>query len=389
MKGRGLGLVREVVAIAFWLYLPLKLFVFDIDVHSLQRISPDLVWLLQYKLIATMAVLAVLWLVLGHRSFFASLGYVLAYPVILIVTRLPKQILRSWPLLLLFSPVIYSAVQRARSTFVLYTLAIICILLIALQANKVVSVTAMVGVAIFGAVHLFRSLRKAYSTRVFQQLTKIVRDFREAIQSGRIEATVTESSKAAPQTTPNNPSGRGPLMNLYACHAFADLVAEKVHDLIRRRVFDIYLIASWLYTVGVTFLVYGLEYWALHGLYPASFKGAEGAGFWDFAGFSLSILTTNSLSRIEPATELATIICYSEVACSALILVILVFSILTAAREAFREYAQELSLELRATATAVEKRVAQVYGLTLVQLELAGMRENAILVNLLRRARGN
>lgn len=384
MKKEIVRYAREAVAAIFWLYLILKLFVFDVDIFLFERGMPRLTWLLQYKLLVLMVALALAWLGLGHRAFFGFFGFVAAYPVFLLA-RFVKLIIPRWPLLLLFSPVLYSGIQKARSTFVLYTAAMVSALIIAVTVVKALLVMAMLILAIFIAIHLLRSLRKAYSIRVFSPLTKFVREFRMTVEDGRLGAVLAQSKSA--ELSGSDPTDKG-LAQLYAFHAFSDLVANKVHDLVKRRVFDFYLVGSWVYSVALTSFVYGFEYWALHRIDPASFTGSTGAGFWDFLGLSIGIITTNGISSIEPATSTATLVAYSEAGCNLLIFVILVFSILTAAREAFREDALEFTSELRLTAVAIEQRVLGAYHLTLAQLEVLLSKENAGLINMLRRARG-
>ena len=67
---------------------------------------------------------------------------------------------------------------------------------------------------------------------------------------------------------------------------------------------------------------------------------------------------------------------------------ILVFSVLTAAREAFREDIDEFTSELHKTASAIEARISEAYQLTFVQLEIKLLNENGATVNLIRKFRG-
>ncbi len=103
-----------------------------------------------------LALLATLWLCLGHRSFFGLLGFIAIYPLIVLFKRLGGPALRGlwqrWALLLLFSPVLLSAFARVRSTFALYTLAIICTIVIAVQHRREFVLAALAGLGLM-ALH--------------------------------------------------------------------------------------------------------------------------------------------------------------------------------------------------------------------------------------------
>jgi hypothetical protein len=89
-----------------------------------------------------------------------------------------------------------------------------------------------------------------------------------------------------------------------------------------------------------------------------------------------------------PASTVTTLVYYVEAACTILILVILVFTVLTAAREAFKHDVKVFGTELKLTADAIDSRITQVYSLTLSELEIVLLKDQGPLVNGLRKARG-
>jgi hypothetical protein len=74
--------------------------------------------------------------------------------------------------------------------------------------------------------------------------------------------------------------------------------------------------------------------------------------------------------------------------CALIIFFILVFTVLTAARESYKTEMDELGAELRAVADALDSRLTEVYRMTLDEAELFLMRDQAPLVNLIRKGRG-
>jgi hypothetical protein len=90
----------ELLAVVAWIYTLLKVFLFDIDTWIVGKYFPDLMWVLNFKLISILAVAALTWLWVGTRDFIVWFLYITFYPLVLLLIRLPifvyKQ--RSWVL---------------------------------------------------------------------------------------------------------------------------------------------------------------------------------------------------------------------------------------------------------------------------------------------------
>lgn len=176
-------------------------------------------------------------------------------------------------------------------------------------------------------------------------------------------------------------------MGFYLFRVLADIVAEKVAMVSRKRKYDVYLLSSFLFTACVTTLSFAFAYTAIHRWDQAQFAVPHGSGFWSFLGYSMGILTTSSITQIQAIGALAQVTSYAEVACSLLLLIILVFTILTAAREAFHTDVEEFSGELRLISDAFERRAAELFQIA-GDLEVVVFVSNAEVVNQIRRWRG-
>jgi hypothetical protein len=170
--------------------------------------------------------------------------------------------------------------------------------------------------------------------------------------------------------------------------SIADIIDEKVRTAASSRRYDFCLILGWLYTVALTCLAFAFVFTSLHRLDAASFRNADGANLWAFLGFSLGAVTPAKISSIAPASAVATLAYYIEAASSLIILVILVFIVLTAAREAFKQDVEAFGKELKLTADVIDARISRVYSMTLRELEFFLLKDQAGVVNYLRRARG-
>ena len=148
------------------------------------------------------------------------------------------------------------------------------------------------------------------------------------------------------------------------------------------------MMISWLATVLLTSIIYALEYWALWKIDASSFKADHVLSFWSFWGLSFGKLTPSSLSTIIPVSGVALVVAYTELFCALIILVVLVFSVLTAAREKYREDISDFVSELRGLGTYLEGQFYQLYAVAVTEVEVVLLPENAQLVNRMRKARG-
>ncbi|MEO8051692.1 MAG: hypothetical protein ABI833_14840, partial [Acidobacteriota bacterium] len=357
----------------------------DLDVWALDQLSPGLGWVLYYKVFAIVAAILVSWKILGRKRFASSVLYILGYPLIVLLWKLPIFAFRRWPLLFTFAPVIYRAIITFPATFLLYTLAIFSVLIIMTINEGALLVPAMAGLAVFLIVHLYRSIRNAYGVSIMASLSSALRKFRDSIRQGTFDHAQTPNAvpQAGSAEKPQDPS------SLYCLRVLTEIVIDRVGLEVRSRKHDLYLMVCWLYTLSMTTLVFTFQFLALDKLDPSAFTSIPPeASFWEFLGFSLGYLTTAKISRITPVSHIAAALAYAEVACAVLIFVILVFTVLTAARESYKSNMDEFSAELKSIGEALDRRLTEVYLMTSMEVEQFLLRDKAPLVNALRKVRG-
>lgn len=90
----------EIAAPLLWLYVIVKLFIFDIDRYVIAHIASQYIWLLNFKLFIALGIVAICWLTFGNANTLVWFLYILFYPLILIFWKIPKFIFKqkSWTL---------------------------------------------------------------------------------------------------------------------------------------------------------------------------------------------------------------------------------------------------------------------------------------------------
>jgi len=82
-------ITREIIAAILWLFLIIKVFIFDIDSYIISLINPKFVSILNYKFFILIALIAIVWGILGNKKFLKLISVIIFYPFIFLFWRVP------------------------------------------------------------------------------------------------------------------------------------------------------------------------------------------------------------------------------------------------------------------------------------------------------------
>jgi hypothetical protein len=167
--------ILDVMGVVFWLYVLLKLFVFDVDRELVEAVFPNSDGLTNYRILFFLAVL-VLVVVLTKRKWIAILyiGYVLFYPLVVLLWKLPRLIYKtkSWLVALAAVNVITAVFRDFKFNIITKSLALVALLLILASDNALVLVPASLALVLLLLVTLYRSIKASLSGSRFLDLQK-------------------------------------------------------------------------------------------------------------------------------------------------------------------------------------------------------------------------
>ena len=182
------------------------------------------------------------------------------------------------------APAIYDLLRSFRLRFAFMTAAALSAVCIVLLSNIYLLIPSMVLLGIYLIIHLYRSLRRAYRSSIFEGLSDLVRKLRVSIEDG--QQTLWKKEKYKPQTKDYEQQ----CLMFYLLNSVTEIVGDRLLKVAKSRKPDLYLMISWLTTVLLTSLVYSSEYWSLYKLDTHSFTASYTLSFWSFWGFSFGKL---------------------------------------------------------------------------------------------------
>jgi hypothetical protein len=162
--------ILDVIGALVWLYVFLKLFVFDVDRAIIEQIAPNALEVLNYRFFFLLAVVALV--VLIARRYWVGLLYIVFFPFIVLFWKIPRLIYRtkSWLALLAVINVIASFVKDFKFNFVTKSLAVFCILGVLTSDRVIVLVPASVTLFALLLIAFYRNIRASFSPSQFIDL---------------------------------------------------------------------------------------------------------------------------------------------------------------------------------------------------------------------------
>jgi hypothetical protein len=361
--------VRECLAIAIWFLIFIKVFVYDVDLLIVDKV-PWLQRLYPYKFFLLIGFMALVWITLGTKRTWKTIGYIAAYPLILLLWRIPKQIFKNWALLIVFLPAIESVILTVKWRFILGSLTMLAALGICLSRKPGIVIGCMAVLLLYLSYHYILRLRVAFRpTSVFADIGPTVEGmWRSSISTYKgNEFKARSAPDAKPSDYPKKHIQN--IKDLYLSNLFWAHVAKKLDQAVSTRRTDVYFIVALIYSFVLTVTVFGFQYLALFKLDPSSFNNAEQASFWSFLLFSFNAILHTGFATVVPASGPALLWANLELVAGLIIGLCLVFILLTSSRERYRQDVKGVADKLSASAKQIERFLEKKLRMRLIDAE--------------------
>ena len=361
--------LREFLAAAFWLFLFIKAFVYDLDLVIIRRLSV-LEPLYPYKFFFFLGLLSVAWVVLRTKRFLKTIGYVLVYPLVLLLWRVPKLLFKNWALLVIFAPAIESVLFTLKWRFTFGSLALLAALGIVLMNERGFLVVFMSVLMLYLFVHYVLRIRVAFRpTAVFADVAKVVTSmWRESVKIYKRKDYEAHSG-SGPQGVEYEKKRVENLKQLYSNNLMWEFLAKKLNETVSSRRTDLYFIVAVLYSFLLTVTVFGFEYYALSKIDPSSFQMPKQISVWSFILFSFNVIMTTEFSRITPVSDTALSLATLELFAGMITLIFFFYVLLTSSRERYREDLRNLALGLTQSSKEIERFLEKSLKMRLIDAE--------------------
>ncbi len=356
--------LRECCAVVLWAYVFINALAFSVD-EALRSALPAAGEALRFKGLVLLCVVAAAWLLLGNRSFWATIGYIVSYPLIMALWKIPKRAALNWTVVVAFLPALYELSKAFRRTFVMAVLAVVCAAVVLVAESEWVITAAVVYLLCYLTLHYARRFLGAFSrSSVFTAALGGLRALRSTVDDASFLATRVDKDGTERSSLKRVSEG---FMLLSALR----IAAERLQEVSDSRRVDLYLISSLAFTLVMTTVGFALVYVGVHRQDPGAFSTPGAFGFWPALGYSFSTLMTADLMGVQPMSALARSLSLAETSCAVLLLILLAFVVLTSIRERYRADLARVVKELRAAVMSAGDVLEAEFSMTLREMEVA------------------
>jgi hypothetical protein len=354
----------DLVAGLFWVYAIVKLFVFDVDIYLASLVSPEFVWLLNYKFLIFLGLILVAMLVTKRRVLGLAVSYVALFPLVILFWKLPRFVWRQKSWLFAFA-VLNAAIGLIRSfkrDFISGALFLISTVLILGSGNQFVLYgSALIIFALVVFAYILAFIRGFRPSAVFQTYTTVF----PLIKKGPF-LKIDESVRNLPvemMTTKELELRTTGLQNVVLYNRVCLLISKKLRDYQRSGANVASYVLSLVVLLLFTVMSFALINYALYKISPAFYQFTYSKeSFFAFVYYSAGSMfyAANGLVPVEPLSQFVQIV---QFLCAVLLLVILATVIYSLRNERYSTQLEEVIFSMEKEGRAAEALLLSEFNL--------------------------
>ncbi|MFC8068668.1 hypothetical protein [Streptomyces sp. NPDC057293] len=352
----------DLIGSAVWIYVIIKLFVFDIDTYLIEEFVPDLAGALDYRFLFIGGIFVLL--VLFSKGRRLKYLYVTFFPLVVSFWKIPKWFYKakSWIAVFTFLNVAATAFRHLKWNVTTRFLALLSLVGVAASGNHVILAICAAYLGLYFILLMARtiwfSIKPSHFLKSQQTLIDKVSSASFVAQITSVSAELKDSSlekfSAAQLTTFQSNLGMAVLCSRATYYWAYQL--EKYRTSAAALVLSAVAYAS-LYVQGV--IVFSVINWALFKMDPAAFAYSDAPSFLQVAYYSLF---HGAGSALSPVSSVAVAVKIATNVVAPLFITALVTQFLINRRQVEQDAAAEEAVKkIKAAGAELEKRFRQEY----------------------------
>jgi hypothetical protein len=367
-KGKGFWITLNSIALLFWSYALIKLFVFDVDVYFLSLVSPEFVWLLNYKFVILLGVILIAMIATKSFTLGFTTAYVALFPFVVLFWKLPRFVWKqkSWLFAFAILNAIIGFIRSFRRRFISLTLFLIsAVLILSSDNNYVLSVSSLIIFASIVRAYVLEFVRAFKPSAVFQTYTRIF----PVIKKGdllKVDASV-RNLPVEMMTTKELELRNTGLQNIVLYNRACLLISKKMRDYQRSGANVAAYVLSLVALLLLAIMAFAFINYALfkidHSLYKFTYSKESIFAFVYYSAGSM-FYASNGLVPVEPLSQFVQLI---QFLCAVLLIVILVTVVFSLRNERYSTELEQVVASLEAEGRFAETLLMSEFNLDSIQ----------------------
>jgi hypothetical protein len=358
--------VREIFAITFWIYVGIKLFVFDLDVYLAAKFLPQYLWLLDLKFFILIGFMAIAWLFTKNKDIGLWLAFTVFYPAILIFWRIPVFLYKqeSWILTFALINAIISFSRSIRFIFIGSSVFLVSVAtILTSSSNPLLWLATGTILVLLLIAYVYRFVLVFKPSSIFQVHIKLFTGIRE--QGNKSFFVLDDGIKSLPLTSLDRGQQEKRTSNLQMAVLFNRaclFTAKKLRDYQNSGLGTISGILTILLLILLTIVSFAAINYGLYKIDPGLFEVSPSpGGFFIFFYYSFNNLIFSSIKEVVPIMPISQAASMTESFLAFFLGVILVSIILSVRSQKYSEALNQAIDRIEAEGTAMESFIRTEY----------------------------
>lgn len=344
MNKKTKGIIKDIIFGAFWIYLFVKIFFFDVERYIFHRLHISQEWLLDYRFIVFLFFLSLLWVTIGNKRFWLNFLHLLAYPLIWIFWRLPVfffwRIPKHYYLkgqhisLFAYANFLLNSLWEIKYIILKSTSLMIAVLIIIYSSNYYFLGASALVLTIILIFHLKKRYSQAYApVKIFRvgveflNIEESKKMFLPEIITKDIES---DKNKDEQEKKMSNIEG------LVLASTLLSFIGQKLKEFLNRRTYMKFFTQKIVITIFYAIFLLTLINIAVYKANPLNFTVSPNTGIFDFINYTIYSIMPDG-TDIIPATTLTKAIRLFSTFTGIFILVILISVFFSISGEKYKE----------------------------------------------------
>lgn len=370
-KKRVWKFLKKVLFAIIWMYILVKLFVYDFDIYFLSKFCLNGgLSLLKYKGFILIGILFIFLLFLKPKRFLANVVHFGAFPIIVVLWYFPKLLFKGTVGMLHKLLVVLSLLHSLKVRITVWVGTFVSSVIIVSDVSYVAIIVCMCYLLIFLFLHLgSRFLHTFAPMWFFQKANKLIDSYWRWLKEYKIIEYKASLEKLQADPEKYQKERKKSLIRLLLINRFLGYLAGKLRLLEESRLVILYLLASLAFTFMVTVVIFALEYYGLSLVDPGAFASVRDLNFLHSLYFSFTTITTMESTQIQIVSDYARALVSLEVLSAIVIGGILFFIFTTIILERYQTGLQDLISRLDREASEIATIAEKTWELEMDQIE--------------------
>lgn len=373
--------IRELIAIAFWIYAILKLFVYDVDIYLVTRIDPQLLWIIHYRFFILISVIA--FSLIATRKRWSLAGwflYIVFYPFVLFFWRIPYAMYRrrDWTLAFAAANSLVSLFHTFKYKFVwitLFLLSLLCTIKIAEPTMLIISGFILLGLTISSYIRIAFLVTKP--SRIFQVYSILLSRSPEFFLSKLTDRDIRNLPIETLSETQLDVR-RSNIQTLVIVNRFALFFARRLRDYQESKLHAVGFTLTLLTVLVFTMVAFAGINYALFKAEPYQFATTEPGTFSLFLYYSFRSFVFGSIPEITPISLYSRILSVFEQGLAIVLLFFIITLFISIQNDRYKEQLAKTIQDAEKTGEVLKEMLQNNYQVTLDQamIEIQKMKSN-------------